>query len=131
MFKNLILYIWQLPQHMLALILIRFSKAEFDEKYQTSRVYRTKKLFGISLGQYIIMNTHHDYQTIQHEYGHSIQSLYFGPLYLLIVGLPSITMNIISRIDYRFGNKKFYYNYYNRWPENWADKLGGVNRRDE
>jgi hypothetical protein len=61
--------------------------------------------------------------TAKHEHGHQIQSLYFGFLYLLIIGLPSVLNNIRSRI----ANKDSKW-YYSRYPEKWADKLGGVER---
>jgi hypothetical protein len=59
-----------------------------------------------------------------HELGHQRQSEMFGPLYLLIVGLPSI---IRARIW--VGRKLPPLDYYKGWPENQADKLGGVERK--
>ena len=56
---------------------------------------------GISLGKYSLVNTCHyrvkledslKRDTVRHEaIGHAKQSLYFGPLYLIIIGLSSIT----------------------------------------
>lgn len=45
---------------------------------------------GISLGKYIIVSQWATQKTIMHEYGHCLQSKILGPLYLLVVGLPSI-----------------------------------------
>ncbi|MBR0121631.1 MAG: hypothetical protein IJM10_07580, partial [Clostridia bacterium] len=48
---------------------------------------------GLSMGMFIFMGTSkaegwaHD--TKIHEYGHSFQSILLGPLYLIVVGLPS------------------------------------------
>lgn len=57
-----------------------------------------------------------------HEYGHSIQSLMFGPLYLATVGLPSILWaNLPAFQKYRKQNRRSYYSIY---PEKHADKLG-------
>lgn len=61
-------------------------------------------------------------RTKKHEYGHSKQSLYLGPLYLIVVGLPSITWAELYK------NFKREISYYDVYPENWADKLGEVNR---
>lgn len=127
-FKDIIKAIWQYPQHMLGLFLVliwgaRMKKAEMEKETRGVLIFRTKRHVGISLGMIIIANERASDRTVSHEYGHSRQSLYLGPLYLLVVGLPSITMNIISRF-----NRKFAKNYYNRWPENWADRLGGVKR---
>lgn len=60
-----------------------------------------------------------------HEWGHSIQSLIFGPLYLLVIGIPSVMRGSISHWHY---NKNDNWDYYNGFPENWADKIGGVQR---
>ena len=115
--------LWQLPQVLLAYLVILFSKSKYKEDYSGIKIYETEKRFGISLGTMIILYSYYNEKTLKHEYGHTRQSLMLGPLYLIIVGLPSITMNIISRF-----NKKFAANYYNRWPENWADELGKVER---
>ncbi len=131
-----ILFIWQLPQTFLAWILIYLFKRgrlKPDSTFYTSNIYKIggKFIFAVSLGDYIFI--HKAYysagvlklqKTIQHEYGHSIQSKMLWPLYLLIVGLPSATFNVISRF-----NKDFARKYYTRWPENWADKLGKVDRK--
>lgn len=118
------IYLWQLPQHLLALLLLRMYKAVETTKYKSATVYRIKDIkWGISLGQYIILSTLHGQITVKHEYGHSLQSLIFGPLYLLIIGVPSIVMNILTRIKLLHADR-----YYKRWPESWADKLGEVER---
>lgn len=118
----MIKHIWQFPQHLLALLIIKITKATYKEDYEGAKIYNAP-ITGISLGQYIIVNEFTSENTIKHEYGHTIQSYYLGPLYLIIVGLPSITMNILSRIRVLDSRK-----YYDRWPESWADKLGKVER---
>jgi hypothetical protein len=47
---------------------------------------------AVSLGQFIfIFSRYGNVSYIErHEYGHTIQSHLLGPLYLLVVGLPSI-----------------------------------------
>ena len=120
-------YLWQLPQHLLALVLIPLSKAKRVDGY-----YVAKKFFnsGISLGQYIILQE--DYvlpDTVKHELGHSIQSKHFGWMYLLVVGLPSIVRNIWDRIAHKkWDYYRRYQWYYSGFPEREADKLGGVSR---
>jgi len=123
-------YLWQLPQHLLALILIYIYKPRIRESYRHKTVYRLwGSGWGISLGNYIILDTRHTELTVKHEYGHSLQSLMLGPLYLILVGIPSITMNILSTILFKLGKPKMLQNYYKRWPESWADKLGEVGVR--
>lgn len=89
-------------------------------------VYFYKKFFnsGVSLGDYIILaRKNRDYKTIHHEHGHQIQSRRLGPLYLIVIGLPSLLGNIYSRIFHKSAEW-----YYKQPWEAWADKLGGVER---
>ncbi len=58
-----------------------------------------------------------------HEYGHTIQSVILGPLYLIVIGLPSMLwcMLPVCRV-YRQKTGTSYYVFY---PERWANYLGG------
>ena len=58
--------------------------------------------------------------TLHHEYGHTLQSLLLGPLYLIVIGLPSL----IWAWQYKGDNK----GYYKFFTERWADRLGEVKR---
>lgn len=132
--KNPILFIWQLPQHILGLILMAIYRPTNYKEYKSSTVYilHDKGRFAVSLGNIIFIHESflHSKNIIPHEYGHTIQSYIFGPLYLIVIGLPSIIQNIIGSYLYKKGNKKMHNNYYKRFPEKWADKLGKV-KRDE
>ena len=118
--KEFLLYLWQLPQNILGLLVVYFTRAI---KLKTVYLVPNPYFGGVSLGKYIIVSDGQDTSNIiLHEKGHQKQSLYFGPLYLLFIGLPSIIGNLIYRI------KPF--NYYKQPWEKWADKLGGVNRKE-
>ena len=134
--KNIGLYIWQLPQNLLGLILIMFyhpkHKHIMDDGIEIH--YSSTMLGGISLGKYTIVNTNHyrkdikdslKRDTVRHEaIGHTKQSRIFGPLYLIIIGLPSITWaGMYGTIVKRTTN-----GYYRFWTEAWADKIAGVKR---
>ena len=131
MLKKALLYIWQLPQHLLALIVYGVLTVTRMRMKPHSSPLRPEELavlsipsFGLSLGEYIFVGYKSlEGQTIQHEKGHSIQSQWLGPLYLLIVGLPSLMRNIYNRIKHK-GSVW----YYGGFPEKWADRLGGVVR---
>lgn len=117
---NFILYIWQLPQNLLGILVKIFTKAEPIEY-----VYYWKYNSGLSLGKYIFVNKNASFNTVFHEEGHQKQSLYLGWLYLIIIGLPSIiwatlkTLGLFSNISYY----KFY-------TEAWADKLSNIKRKE-
>jgi len=75
---------------------------------------------GISLGKFIIVsNRIFDKNMILHEYGHTVQGYMLGPLYLLVIGIPSLLLSILSRFSTTVSN-----NYFRYFPERWADKLG-------
>lgn len=57
-----------------------------------------------------------------HEYGHTIQSLIWGPLYLLTVGAPSM---IWAKLPHFEGiREKQNISYFDTYPENQANMLG-------
>lgn len=123
-------YFWQLPQHLLATVLLIIYRNDIKEirYYNHTVIFIMKKYIGAgtSLGSFIFIKDivlQLDNKVIKHEYGHSIQSLFFGWLYLIIIGIPSLCNYIID-----LKNRKGSFWYYNRYPENFADKLGGVNR---
>ena len=130
--KETFLYIWQLPQNLLGLILLKIYKHEKEYHRLNGRIfyYTDEMPSGISLGNYIIINREDREKDMRHEYGHTIQSRWLGWFYLLLIGLPSILWCIIDRlIVQRFvsweRSKRIYYSM--PW-EHWADKLGGVKR---
>ncbi len=123
--------IWELPQIILSGItiftLLLFNKMKEHEKFKDSTIiYMNSQTIFFSLGKFIFISANGNYSNtlLKHEYGHSIQSKYLGPLYLIVVGIPSVLMNILTRMNILKGGKY----YYKRWPENWADSLGKVER---
>jgi len=131
---QIVLYIWQLPQNIVGLITWAIMKGNesFSEDYKGEKLLFSERMSGgISLGKYIILmkryytNNLETNDTVNHEYGHSRQSLYLGPLYLIIVGIPSIIWAGL------YGNVIPYTHngYYKFYTESWADKLGGVERK--
>lgn len=133
------MYLWQLPQNVIGFIYSRFAKStsHFYFNGKNTRVYYVPCFrAGVTLGRYIILDPAYKrissgrlLETVKHEYGHSVQSKYLGWLYLLLVGISSITRNIWDRLFHKkWEHEKRENWYYSSYPENWADKLGGVNR---
>lgn len=121
-FIDLLLYVWQLPQNIVGLLCLAFLKGETRHRLGRIRFYYLDRFpGGVTLGEYIVVGTK-DCLTVRHEYGHVLQSRYLGPLYLLVVGLPSILHAWIHDC------KKHGLTYYHFYTESWADRLGNVNR---
>lgn len=123
-------WIWEFPQHLLGFVLTHLYDVEYVETYKGVDVYMGVFPGGISLGTYIIISeqSYRDRRnrTKKHEYGHSRQSLYLGPLYLIAVGLPSL---LWAGFIHNLMKKEV--GYYEVYPENWADELGEVNRNSK
>ncbi|MBN1697906.1 MAG: hypothetical protein JW881_10370 [Spirochaetales bacterium] len=128
---NMIFWSWCFPQTLLGFVIYSFYRIRGivvkTEKYNHATVVyiRTTLFTGVSLGKYIIVNETEigNLTTIRHEYGHTRQSFIVGVFYLVVVAVPSIIRNITWRI------KKYpVSDYYKGYPEDWADRLGGVTR---
>jgi hypothetical protein len=122
---DILLYIWQLPQNLLGLLLVAVLNP--DDRYDfegATLCYSSRMSGGISLGRYIVVDSRMaDYtgKVERHELGHTMQSKILGPLYLLVIGLPSI----LWAAWHRKHKERSYFAFY---TERWADKLGGVER---
>lgn len=120
---QILLYLWQLPQNILGLILRLFWRQDNTVLYK-DKVVRICRSFpgGISLGDTVIVNrfpfNKETWNTVKHEWGHTKQSLYLGPLYLIVIGIPSLVWACI----YKWLKKDYYWFY----TESWANKLGGI-----
>lgn len=99
-------------------------------EYDIDSVPKYMRWLGcVSLGMFIFVGTHKDtsreraWEIASHEYGHTLQSLLLGPLYLIMVGAPSF---IWCR---HYGKHRGEYaargiSYYSRYPEKQATALG-------
>ena len=119
-----LIFFWELPQLVLGYLLYMFTRKKITaaKKFNGFRVYFVKGFpGGISLSLFIFLNDKdsEDIRSIKHEYGHSLQSVYLGWFYLIVVGLPSIIRSLAWRI---FKLKSI--RYYEGYPEKWADYLG-------
>ena len=135
-FLRILTEIWQFPQHIIAYVIILINCKSIKLMVSKDGIshYLVDHLFNsaISLGNYIFLDSdgNFSYKTIKHEFGHQKQSLMLGPLYLIIIGLPSIIGNIIDRIKYKYFRRYYDPDFYYKQPwEAWADKLGGVVRK--
>ena len=123
-FKDILLqifyFIWQLPQVLVALIMLPFlGKKKLIRKENYCWIYECEKMQGgISLGTFIFLSPSSAKKeaTIRHELGHVKQSHMLSWLYLIVIGLPSILWAT-------FHGDRCYYLWY---TESWANKLMGL-----
>ena len=129
----LLAFTWELPQTILALILMLLLHVQkYDGKGRIRLLHHNSFLTSFSLGEFIFFNQWEPYhnswdETQRHEAGHSVQSRIFGPLYLILIALPSVIWNLLSRMKGKTGN--WFHRLYYRTPwEHGADVLGKVTR---
>ena len=123
--KRILSYLWELPQNLIGLGLSFIYKYDELIPYGNKQIRYCKKFpGGISLGNYVFVGTKKK-DISKHEYGHTIQSKLLGPLYLFIMGIPSIVWASIYGTKLVPETKNGYYKFY---TERWADKLGQVER---
>lgn len=115
------LFIWQLPQCLVAGLMMPFlGKLTLISYKNYCFAFRATKMLGaISLGCFVFLSpsSSRSQPTIAHEQdGHVKQSHYLGWLYLLVVGITSISWAALYK-------KLGYKNYYQFYTERWANKL--------
>lgn len=123
--KKTLSYLWQLPQNLCGIAYRRMIKKDIitqvnDDSGYNVYLTRTNR-GGVTLGEYIFVyqNFTDLSRVIQHETGHVMQSRILGPLYLLVIGLPSI----IHAALHKYLSHDNYYHFY---TEKWANKLAGL-----
>ena len=152
MIKSILLFIWQLPQNIIGIILFLILRKSItkgdiyyflkrDNKVDSIEYYKyigddykirkylvvNKKNFNaISLGDFVFLRSF-DLLTVLHEYGHQKQSKKLGFLYLILVGFPSIACNIYDKIFHRkwSDEKRIEWYYKLPWEKN-ANKLSNL-----
>lgn len=113
----ILLLLWQLPQVLVALVMFPFlGKLKLIADRHYNFCWEGEKMQGgISLGpfSFVSKNLAKKPTHVAHEVdGHTVDSKIFGPLYLLVIGIPSILNAMFS----------FTENYYDWYPEKWANK---------
>jgi len=119
-------FLWEGLQTLLGCIVLLFLKQKTFSPYlykgrQVVWFEKGKFFSGTSLGYWILLPYDAGDKTTAHEWGHCVQSKRLGLFYLPVVGIPSLRNNLRSRYCERTKE-----NYYNLYPEEEADRLGGV-----
>lgn len=126
LFRFIITYIWQFPQALLAGIYYLMYRKNIVERIKKNSytVYIGVTRGGVTLGNRVFISRYYFGErkdlVIAHEGGHVKQSKYLGPLYLFVIGIPSILWAATYK---KIAPKK---NYYSFPTERWANKLAGI-----
>ena len=112
---------WGFPQTLLGLILYLIHKDKPHSTYHGCIVTRWKQRGSMGMGMFLFLGCE-DAEVRVHEFGHSVQSVFLGPLFLPIMGIPSF---LWCNIPYfRRMRKEKGVSYYCFYPESTANRLG-------
>ena len=129
---------WELPQNAIGALLFATSWLRGgieNVDIEDGRLMIEAPGLGISLGSFVFYSSEGsryftpDPLMRRHEFGHTLQSRWLGPLYLPLVGLPS-TARVVYSVAYREFTGRRWPRYFDGYPENWADRLGGITREE-
>jgi hypothetical protein len=115
-------WIWGLPQNLLGLILMIYHRNDRRSTYRECVVIHWGGTGSMSLGMFLFLGNKNDPRVIVHEYGHTVQALFLGPLYLLVIGIPSFVWCNLP--PFRKLRKEKGVSYYRFYPESIANYLG-------
>ena len=133
--KRALFLIWELPQNILGALLFIFFAVFSDsvilDDDDSLEMYSPMMRGAISLGifrvyayKYLGNGARYVELVRKHEKGHRQQSKWLGPLYLIVIGLPSLIWATLHSSVRRLGAV----DYYSFYTERWADRLAGVKR---
>ena len=128
---------WGIVQSFLGLLVFLFNVKHKHYFYHGAIVTEWKAKSSVSLGLFVFVTSEPyfydklkaNYQNeelknmlLVHEYGHTIQSLILGPLYLIIMGVPSTLWGFLPCCNRLRKEKKLSYFWF--FTESWANRLG-------
>ena len=131
-----LLMLWELPQNILGALLFIFfavfsDYSEILDDDDSLEMYSPMMRGAITLGifrvyayKYLGNGARYVELVRKHEKGHRKQSVMLGPLYLIVIGLPSLIWAALHSTVRRLGTV----DYFSFYTERWADRLGGVKR---
>ena len=112
---------WGFPQTFVGFLVYLICRNGKPALYRGCVVTRWGNRGSMSMGMFLFMGCD-DPQVRVHEFGHSIQSLILGPLFLPVMGIPSfLWCNLPVCRQLRRERNISYYSFY---PESTANALG-------
>ena len=125
--KSVLYFIWQwswgILQSALGLIVFLFHIHAKHYFYHGAVVTEWKSVSSVSLGLFVFVTSEpFFFDHLVHEYGHTIQSLILGPLYLIVIGIPSTLWGFLPSLNNK--RKTEGLSYFSFFTEKWANVLG-------
>ncbi len=113
---------WGILQNLAAsLIFLRYIRCP-HRRFHGAIVTEWDRNRYMALGMFIFVKKGCSERLLVHEYGHTIQSVYLGPLFSLVIGLPSTMWARVPTFHRMRHDRQI--SYYSLFCERWANKLG-------
>ncbi|MBP3893017.1 MAG: hypothetical protein J6D34_03135 [Atopobiaceae bacterium] len=114
--------VWGLPQTVVGAALFCALRGwRRCHAFRSAIVTEWRLRAGLSLGMFVFVPRGASRDLVLHEYGHTLQSLFLGPLYLPVIVVPSLVWAGLPRLE-RYRLRKGY-SYYRFFTERWANRL--------
>ena len=132
--STLVQWTWGLPQNLLGFIIFLICVRKPHRRFRTSIVTYWDRPDSLGCGMFVFLSNQKpagysvamgekfQHDILVHEYGHIVQSLILGPLFLPVIGVPSFiwaSLPVFEKLRERKG-----LSYYWFYCEKWATKLG-------
>lgn len=122
-------WVWGLPQNLLGFLLMIYHRKDRRSTYRECVVIHWGGTGSMSLGMFLFLGNKKDPRVLVHEYGHTIQSMFLGPLYLPVIGIPSFVWCNLP--PFRKLRKEKGVSYYRFYPESNANFLGKLVTKED
>lgn len=130
-------FTWGFLQSLLGLLNFLIHIKDKHYFYHGAVITEWKNKSSVSLGMFVFVTSEPyfyeklksdytkdelSYRLLVHEYGHTIQSPILGPLYLIVIGIPSTLWGFLPYTNRMRREKKI--SYFSFFTERWANELG-------
>lgn len=131
----LVQWTWGLPVNLVGgLMFLYFTKIKgyrWQHFGYAKIVYMPWNAGGLSMGLFIFIKDNHKdkkwtYNCRIHEYGHTWQCLLLGPLYYLVIALPSVIWCNCFAGYRKKNNVPYSAAYCEKWADLWGQKFSGM-----
>ena len=128
---------WGLPQTLLGLVLCLLHRRDERFLHHGALVTRWQGKSSMSVGPFVFLTADPYFadkladrftreeltdRLLVHEYGHTIQSLILGPLYLIVIGIPSTLWGWLPSLAKKRQAQQI--SYFRFFTERWANRCG-------
>ena len=128
---------WGLPQTLLGLIVFLLHIRDRHFVYHGAVITQWQGKSSVSLGMFVFVTAEPFFaekfsgkigvaelsqRLLVHEYGHTLQSLFLGPFYLSVMGIPSTLWGFLPNLNRLRREKQV--SYFSFFTESWANALG-------